>query len=186
MKNVLVIKIGTKGISDALADSYVLGAKKVSKVKIINLSEIKFDPVLHVGKGNQKLEKDLVLSQKLISWANHIVLIYPNWWATMPALLKGFFDRTFTPKFAFEYRNHLPLGLLKGKTGFVVCVTAAPKIYNLIMGVQGLVAIRKNIFGFCGIKTKTKYINSSNKLLKDKEKYEKLKQEYFNYGKNLK
>ena len=33
------------------------------------------------------IEKDLVLAQELILWADHVVLSYPNWWGFMPGLL---------------------------------------------------------------------------------------------------
>ncbi|NCN86975.1 NAD(P)H-dependent oxidoreductase [archaeon] len=186
MKKVLVIKIGTRGVSDALADAYFEGAKsKGNSVKVINLSNLKFDPILHVGKVKDSLEKDLVESQKLILWAEHIFLSYPNWWATMPALLKGFFDKVLTPKFAFEYRKNFPVGLLKGKTASVVCVTAGPGFYNFFVGIPGLKAIKKNIFGFCGIKTKTRHINSYKDYEKDEVKYNNLKKSFFNYGTKL-
>lgn len=44
-----------------------------------------------------ELEEDLVKAQELIRWADHLVFVYPIWWGTMPAVLKGFFDRVFLP-----------------------------------------------------------------------------------------
>jgi putative NADPH-quinone reductase len=34
------------------------------------------------------------MARELILWAEHLVFVYPTWWGTMPALLKGFLDRT--------------------------------------------------------------------------------------------
>ena len=56
--------------------------------------------------------------QQDILWADHLVFVYPNWWSTVPALLKGLIDRMFVPGFAFKYRENSPFWdkLLKGKT----------------------------------------------------------------------
>lgn len=38
---------------------------------------------------------------ELLRWAEGLVFVYPTWWATMPAMLKGWVDRTFLPHVAF-------------------------------------------------------------------------------------
>jgi putative NADPH-quinone reductase len=38
--------------------------------------------------------------QETIGWADHLVIIYPLWLGSMPALLKAFFEQTFRPGFA--------------------------------------------------------------------------------------
>ena len=58
-----------------------------------------FDPLV------QPVEKDLLQARRLISWADHIVFVYPTWWGTMPALLKGFLDRVLAPDFALPRRT---------------------------------------------------------------------------------
>ena len=171
----LVLKTGTNGITDKLTDVYINGLrKKGHDVSVINIYKLKFDPILRFDK-KQNLEPDLKNAQKLIKNADHIAIFFPNWWATMPAAIKGFLDRTLTSGFAFKYsKKGIPAGLLKGKTGFALCVTAAPKIYNLFMGTPGLRSIKKNVFGFCGIKTKTFRLDNYKKYEKDKQKYKKL------------
>jgi len=61
-----------------------------------------FDPNVHADSPeHQPLEPDLVAAQRDIHWAEHVVFVYPTWWGTYPALLKGFLDRVLTPGFAF-------------------------------------------------------------------------------------
>jgi NAD(P)H dehydrogenase (quinone) len=35
--------------------------------------------------------------------AQALVLVFPQWWFNMPAILKGFIDRVFAPGVAFDY-----------------------------------------------------------------------------------
>src|SRR5690606_7614580 len=92
-----------------------------------------------------------------IQWAEHLVVVYPTWWGTMPAILKGFFDRTFLPGFAFKYRKDSQYWdkLLSGKTAHVIITADTPVWYNILEYQRsGEKVIVRNILGFCGIKTK--------------------------------
>ena len=125
------------------------------EVKRIDLASLQFDPLLHDGyKTIQELEPDLVAAQKLILWSDHIVWIYPNWWGAMPALLKGFIDRTFVPGFAFKYRDNSKLWdkLLTGRTAHLyVTMDSPPWYYRWFTKMPGHQQMRRAILNFCGI-----------------------------------
>jgi len=140
MKNKILIILGhpsQESYCGALAQSYKKGAEESSKeIETIYLGDLKFDPILRKGyKKIQELESDLIDAQKKIKWANHIVLIYPTWWFTYPALVKGFFDRILLPSFAFEFENDnlLPKKLLKGKTAHLIVTMDAPSLFYKII-----------------------------------------------------
>jgi len=104
-KRILVI-LGhpvTDSFCGALSKSYIDGAQAAGNdVRFIALGSVAFDPVLRNGYAiAQALEPDLASAQAMISWAQHIVFVYPLWWGAMPALLKGFIDRVFLRGFAF-------------------------------------------------------------------------------------
>ncbi|MDJ0595791.1 MAG: NAD(P)H-dependent oxidoreductase [Pleurocapsa sp. MO_226.B13] len=134
-KNILVI-LGhpdKNSFCGALARTYIESARATnSEVRELQLSELKFNPTLWKGYNRiQELEPDLVKAQELIQWSNHMVFVYPNWWGTMPALMKGFFDRVFLPGFAFDYRDNSPLWdkLLSGRTAHLIVTMDTPSWY---------------------------------------------------------
>jgi len=116
------------------------------------LGELQFDPIL-IDRTMEK-EEDIVKSQKLISWANHLVFIYPNWWGAAPALLKGFVDRTFLAEFAFRYKKDGGYEkLLTGKSAHLIMTMDAPSWYYKIVCHNAWQKImKKNILEFCGVK----------------------------------
>jgi len=92
----------------ALADAYALGARSTgAEVRQIQLTDLQFNPNLVFGyRKRTELEPDLLQAWEQIQWAEHIVWVYPVWWGSVPALLKGFIDRLFLPGFAFRKREN--------------------------------------------------------------------------------
>ena len=50
-------------------------------------------------------EPDVAALQARVREARNLVFIYPVWWYTVPAALKGFLDRVFTAGFAYRFRR---------------------------------------------------------------------------------
>jgi NAD(P)H dehydrogenase (quinone) len=111
-------------LSGAFADCYELNARAAGyEIRRQNLGDMRFDPILHEGyKKIQELEPDLVAFCDNVHWADHIVIVYPTWWSSMPALLKGLFDRAWLPHKAFNFADHglTWVKLLKGRTARVI------------------------------------------------------------------
>jgi len=141
----------------ALAKAYFNGAiQGGAEARFIQLHELTFNPNLAFGYAKRsELEKDLLEAQEAIKWAEHLVFVYPTWWGTLPALLKGFLDRVLLPGFAFKYREGSVLWdkLLKGKTARLIVTMDAPVWYNrFIIGQPGHRAMKIATLQFCGIK----------------------------------
>ena len=147
----------TESYCHALAKAYEEGAiASGAEVEFIDIPTLEFDPILHKGDHNaQPEEPDLVKAREAIGKADHLVLFWPSWWASMPALTKGFFDRTFIPGFAFRYDGKQGEKLLKGKTASCFVTMDAPCwFYRFFQGAPGSKMVKNGILGFCGIKTK--------------------------------
>lgn len=148
-----------KSLCKSLTESYAQSAiDSGSDVKIVHISELDFDINLKEGLGEeQALEKDLILLQNSIKEASHIVIVSPLWWGSMPAKLKGLFDRAFLPGFACKYEsgNPIPKPLLTGKTARIIVTMDTPVWYfRWILGDPIIKTLKKSILEFCGIKVK--------------------------------
>ena len=158
MKHILVLVGHPRpgSFCEALADAYAASARSAgADVRVVKLAEVAFDPVLHGGYTSiTPLEPTLSAAQADLLWADHVVLTYPNWWGTFPALLKGFFDRVLLPGFAFKYRQNSPMWdkLLSGRSARVlVTMDSPPWYYRWLVGAPGDKQIRRSILEFCGI-----------------------------------
>jgi len=176
MKNILIINGHPvkDSYNASLAKAYKEGADSSSyKVSSITIRELEFNPNLEFGyKKRMEMEPDIKSSIEKIQNADHIVWIFPMWWAGMPALLKGFIDRTFLPDIAFKSGNgKLPQKLLKGKTARIIMTSDTPRWYNnIFMKSPALNQLKKGTLQFSGIApVKITYIspikNASDKAL---------------------
>ena len=159
MKNILIINGNPdkESLCMDLAISYMNSASAAgADCKLVNLIDLEFDLILRHGyRQRTELEPDLLKMQQYISEADHLVFVYPTWWGTYPALLKGFIDRVFLPKFAFKYRENSLLWdkLLQGKTARLIVTMDTPKwYYSLIYRSPGHNSLKKGVLEFCGIK----------------------------------
>ena len=126
---------------------------------LLDLYKMKYDPVLHEDehytRGKYKISKRNKEIQKQITDAEKLIFIYPVWWNSMPAMMKGFIDRVFTAKFAFKFVNGYPIGLLKGRKAAVFITSGANNFFSwLIFRKRAAKIMKKDILQYCGIKTK--------------------------------
>ena len=116
-----------------------------------------FDPILHKGyKEIQPLEPDLITLKEAILECDHFVIGYPNWWCTMPAIVKGLFDRFWLPGFAFNFNKQTKKieQHLKGKTGRVFVISGSHSPFNTWWQFGDYTnEIQYGILEFAGIKT---------------------------------
>ena len=141
-----------------VADHYQAGAQDNGhEVMRANIGELHFDPILHKGyKEIQPLEPDLVELQNKFRAADHIVIIYPNWWCTMPAILKGLFDRFWLPGFAFNFNKQARKieKHLTGKTARVIILSGSHSPFQTWWRFGDFTnEIQYGILEFAGIRT---------------------------------
>ncbi|MEO1233933.1 MAG: NAD(P)H-dependent oxidoreductase [Myxococcota bacterium] len=132
MRNLTILgHPNSQSLCGALARAHHSAASALGDSQLLELGALDFDPVLHAGYGaSQPLEADLEAAKRSIEGADHLTLIFPIWWGSTPALLKGFLDRVLLPDWAFHYENGRAQPLLTGRSARVIATCDAPGWYD--------------------------------------------------------
>lgn len=136
----------------ALAAAYAQGAKNAGhEIRILTVADVDF-PLLRSKAefDGGDIPEAIREAQEQISWAEHLVLFYPLWLGTMPALLKGFLEQVLRPGFALNPENPFG-GLLKGRSARIVVTMGMPALfYRLYYRAHSLTNLKRNILRFAG------------------------------------
>ena len=105
-----------RSLTAALAQRYADGH---GDARVLALRDLDFDPSLRYGyRERMTLEPDLIDAKAALQTADTVVVATPLWWGSVPALLKGFFDRALLPQQEYRYTKHgLVDGLLPARHG---------------------------------------------------------------------
>lgn len=157
-KNILIINghPDNESYNFALANAYKAGALRGGAVvEEIILRDLQFNPILNYGyRKRTTQEPDLEAAWKKILWADHLVFVYPVWWGSTPALLKGFIDRVFLPGFAFRKKENSLWWdkLLTGKSARIICTLDQPNWYYwLVYGSPSHRTMKRATLQYCGV-----------------------------------
>ncbi|MCU0678155.1 MAG: NAD(P)H-dependent oxidoreductase [Candidatus Pacebacteria bacterium] len=147
-----------ESFSGEVASSYERSSREAGhEVVRVNIGQLHFDPILHKGyKEIQHLEPDLVDLQNRFREAEHIVIVYPNWWCAMPAILKGLFDRFWLPGFAFNFNKETKRidKHLKGRSARVIVLSGSHSPFQTWWRFGDFTnEIQYGILEFAGIRT---------------------------------
>lgn len=114
-----------------------------------------FDAILPHGEVLKGGELDPVVRRhcdELLA-ADGIVVVHPNWWAQVPAILKGWIDRVFRQGLVYGFGpGGTIIGNLAGKTALVLSTSNTPREAELQLYGDPLENWwRTCVFGFCGV-----------------------------------
>lgn len=158
MKKILIISghPDPESFNVAIVEAYKKGAiASGAEVRQVNIRDLAFNPNLQFGyRKRTELEPDLLKAQELITWAEHLVWIYPVWWGSIPSIMKGFIDRVLLPGFAFKKRENSVWWdkLLTNKSARIISTLDQPAWYYwLVYRQPSNHAMKKLTLEFCGI-----------------------------------
>jgi NAD(P)H dehydrogenase (quinone) len=115
-----------------LARAYALELKHLGRnPHMHDLYRMGFSPVLTASeleplRHGREPSSEIVQAQAAVASAAALTVIYPLWWATMPAIMKGYIDRVFARGFAYRGSRGKTRGLLSGKQCVLITLSGSP------------------------------------------------------------
>ncbi|THV19756.1 NAD(P)H-dependent oxidoreductase [Peteryoungia ipomoeae] len=147
----------------AIVSSLREGIETVSGVthEILDLVEADFDSRFSsrdndVFHGRGQVSDDVRAEQLRIDRADVLVLVFPVYWWSMPAIMKGWIDRVFIAGWAFNEDPEKGITRLLGRLkGRIVAIGGADRgTYERRRYLDAMQAqIAQGIFGYCGMET---------------------------------
>jgi len=144
----------------ALADAYAAGAiSKGCAVTTVTPATLDF-PLLRTQEDYNEGDTPASLkeAQQHVIDADHLLIVYPLWLGTMPALLKGFLEQIFRPSLMTSEPGRQPTfaevsSFMKGTSCRVVITMGMPAAaYRFFFFALSLKNLERNILKFVGIK----------------------------------
>lgn len=121
----------------AVVDAEDYGRAASSPLRVVSDSGRAFDA--------GTLTQDVRAEQEKLLWADTVIFQFPLWWYTMPAILKGWFDRVFTYHFAYgvgehsdtRYGERFGEGTLAGRKALLSVTVGGRESHYAARGING-------------------------------------------------
>ncbi|MCZ2496981.1 flavodoxin family protein [Xylophilus sp. Kf1] len=107
----------------------------------------RFDPSMDSRRAFEsgRQAPDIAREQEKLRWADAVILQFPLWWYSMPAILKGWVDRVYAFGFAYGVGEHSDArwgdrfgeGSMAGKRAMVVVTTGGWESHYAARGING-------------------------------------------------
>lgn len=105
-------------------------------IDVLDLHRENFDPRFSLADHDHfwggPVPDGIADMHRRVEAADRLALVFPVYWWTMPALMKGWIERVFTPGWAYQYGNGVAD---RGKDA--IAASLLPSIPTLLLGVGG-------------------------------------------------
>lgn len=171
--NVLVVHChpDPESFGAAIRDRVLAGLGRTAHdVRHLDLYAEGFDPVLCDAERRAHLtpladraapDPQVVEYAALLQWCEALVLVYPTWWGAQPAMLKGWFDRTWVRGVAWdlpEGTNRIHPMLRNIRRIVVVTTHGSSKLLNSVQGEGGKRIALRTVRTVCRPLLRTKWL----------------------------
>ena len=144
----------THRLDHALAAAYSAGAlEQGHEVRLVEVATLDFPLLRSENEWDHGAVPDSIgKAQDAIHWASHLLIVYPLWLGTMPALLKGFLEQVFRPGFALASKPGRWERLLRGRSAHVVVTMGMPAwVYRCFFLAHGVRSLTRGVLRMTGI-----------------------------------
>ena len=141
-----------------ILDSFLTGlADARHDVELADLYAERFQPLLvpedYAQWHDEPMPEDVRREQARVERSEGIALVFPVWWWSMPAMLKGWFDRVFSAGWAYS-EDYDPEGsLLPGRKFVLLCPAGSSEAHYRKYGYDEmfLKLIEVGTLSYCGV-----------------------------------
>ena len=164
MKTIIFSHPWNGSFNKAILDKVVEKLEETKeKYTIIDLNKDGFNPVmtekdLELYSQGKSADPLVLKYQEILKNTDELILIFPIWWMSLPAILKGFLDKVMLRGFAYESGKYGIKGLLPIKSAKMITTAGVPKFVLRMTGFG--ITMKKANLGGVGIK-KTEWIHYS-------------------------
>lgn len=144
--------------SGAILDQFIAGAESVGHdVEVADLYREGFDPIMSMRDLEEfdgvPMPPEIIAEQKRVEDSDALCLVFPLWWWSMPAMLKGWLDRVWSAGWAYTMK-HDPEGSLLDPRPCTMLVPAGAS--REMMGWHGYdekieILWRRGVLDYCGV-----------------------------------
>ena len=149
LRDVAVAELKDQGHEVRISDLYAMGWK--AAVDRADFPQLAPDARLNVAAASgeafkaHRLTDDVRAEQEKLLWADAVVLQFPLWWFTMPAILKGWVDRVYSYGFTYgvgehsdkRWGNRYGEGVFAGKRAMLIVTTGGWEEHYSARGING-------------------------------------------------
>jgi NAD(P)H dehydrogenase (quinone) len=168
MKNVAIQNLESQGHKVTVSDLYGEGFSAVAqKWDFVTTSGQHFNYMLeqkHSAQLQNAFSPDILGEIQKLQAADVLLIVSPLWWSSVPAILKGWFDRVLAMGVAWDTGKIYENGLFRGKQAMLAIAGGHPAEYYTAKGrhsatpEQILHPINHDTLAFCGFNVQEPYV----------------------------
>src|SRR3990167_4658811 len=168
MKNLATEVITRQGHTVVLSDLYGQGFNPIAqKWDFITITGEHFNYMMeqkHAARLDWAFSPDIVAEIQKVKEADLLLIVSPLWWLSVPAILKGWFDRVLAMGVAWDSDRIYENGLLRGKQAMLITASGDPSEYYQENGkhqataLQILHPINHTTLALCGFDVHEPYV----------------------------
>ena len=158
--------------SHAIVDRVVSTlANREHSVSVIDLYGLDYSPALTRAElaayptSEPAIDPLVIEHTRLIQECSTIVFVYPTWWSSMPAILKGWIDRTMLPGIAFSVDPQtlkLQPGLTNVRRLIGISTFGGPRLASLVVRDNGSKIVTRSLRAICHRRCRTTWLRMFN------------------------
>ena len=146
-------------------------AERAQSVSVIDLYAIGYSPAMTRAElaayptSTPAIDPMVIEHTRLIQESSTIVFVYPTWWSSMPAILKGWIDRTMLPGVAFSVHPEtlkLQPGLADVRRLVGITTFGGPRLASLVVRDNGSKIVTRSLRAICHRRCRTTWLRLFN------------------------